>query len=173
METSSMLDHSETGEDSNITIYHELHESTIALINNNFNMTPATLHHATRDVLYYTHQQLQLLEMCIPFFKDNKSRTLTVGCLVTFAMAQFDCFNKVTNACAHALTRTLQDGSKDETLENLAIATTISAASARHLQNDLLAIIGEIAKLNYQSQYGNQSSSSNPNAGTSSNAGQQ
>ncbi|KAJ2781105.1 hypothetical protein GGI15_003326 [Coemansia interrupta] len=148
METSSDFDNAEAGEDERFTTYQELHPHVVKLLNDSFDTTPAMLRRATRDVPYYAHECLQPLETRIPFIEDNKNKTLTAGRLVTFATAQFDRFNKVTNACAHALTRSLGDCSKDETLENIAAAATISAASARHLQNDLLAIIGELAKLN-------------------------
>ncbi|KAJ2780861.1 hypothetical protein GGI15_003392 [Coemansia interrupta] len=35
-----------------------------------------------------------------------------------------------------------------EAFDNIALTTSIAAASARHLQNDLLAIFGELTKLN-------------------------
>ncbi|KAJ2370058.1 hypothetical protein IW150_005002 [Coemansia sp. RSA 2607] len=148
MEVSLVTDIDKSGEEEQVITHLRLHDSARRLINCIFDTTPAMLRKTTKDVPYYTHEWLQPLKTRITFFEDNKGKSLFAACLVTFATTQLNRINKITNACMHAITCMLDNCDCQETLYTITIATTVAAASARHLQNNLLTIIEELAKLN-------------------------
>ncbi|KAJ1736395.1 hypothetical protein LPJ72_001457 [Coemansia sp. Benny D160-2] len=140
--------------------YRELDEFTTDLVEQGYNLTATEFKRVIKGEPYYNHRVFKPLELKEKFLEDNKHRHTTLAKVTTFACAQIEHANRLTNKALHHLISLQEQDDFQLALDQAVNLVITTAGTAHQIQNDWITFIGENSNLppdemrNLQPHYG-------------------